>query len=1243
MQLKSNVTSQFKPFCIKLNTLVLNSKKEATFQLPKKSTIKLKYYMFLENCIDHIKLYQNNKQEVENPNYDDLKSKYSICESSKPKIIKVNKEENKVQSLINNSSSKQSNTINISSNAALDIKSKSSTQSQVKNESPIKKSKIITAQSDALNELSSIGVKVQRGRSEIIQQPINLKTESVLQSTKPIEAAPEISFPIKVKISKLDSDSDLNLATVNLQIERKSLLDENFKSKDDTSICHISKDSGKKIKDEPEVINDELNKLTYLNYEIKQLDEVDGPTFCEGFFVAGLDRSRLEMIHSFDQTRPNCEHKDCSVLFAYKPKIITKVQKKSKSFSINDLMSNLCFPQGIKLCFHKKESEIKSQTNFMTILTNESGERFYLMTYHYYIKIHYLDFQNYYQVDSVKEYLKRIPELGNELNLSGSKLDKLIESNLMVCSQFINTEFVYIPQCAGLISRYPYASVMEECLESYVKLASDNGADVKELVSFLKNIVFEIPASTNDKRVLFYLPYNTISSELLGLYIRGNKISNFSCTHLVNLLSSELIIMILHLLLLEQKIIFICNHYSELGYVIDCFCELFYPLRWEHTLIPVLPDECVPLVNTPTPFIMGIHESQISKLRNVFEKEERIFLVFIHKSCIEESDKPGKKLDKKSLNKLIQQFPEDFYQFMFKELKELKKQVADIGKKEEITCLNVHSSIKETFTMLMIQLFGDYKKHLSYLDGLALFNTEGFLIKRDKSYKAFYSEMTSTQNFRQLLQNKDSLYLQNFELLCIRHVSSINNSKTKATLDSRKRSASVAFSNKSNNISMSDSFSKNNINLVTNNISILNSSMSKKSFVKDLQQAKSLYLSFDPNLEFKENFIIPPFIFGNMLNQLDFLNIEDSLSEYYKQRIQSLEGWNKRIFEESTFKDKDLNRYFAENKSTSQISSVPNSPYKDSTKSFDFKFCKKYSIKEDSVVPKVSCLDIPNKSIKVSSPQILLDANCNSSISQNITSAPTDSNSFTIQPFSNEISIEESSKNSKLILNLVEDDIKLSGGILIQPDSSVAPLVLTTTLSSKDKERINDAMRSILTSDKFSENISKEIQQIFSEKDSRIYLSSLILQQKFKDNKWQCLNEEGFSLLYKMVYASLLYSKDDEEFDSVYNITKSLFFYYKYDKKGKNCFLSEEIARRSNTFDLWLAFEFWEKWFERDISLLDNTYSCLNDFYFSVLLSIASYMKDLKLNVSIIKCFIADLAKKHIKHVSSIKSLFRNL
>ena len=80
-------------------------------------------------------------------------------------------------------------------------------------------------------------------------------------------------------------------------------------------------------------------------------------------------------------------------IISYEPEIIFRYPlQDTKTIKLNNLTVTICFPIGIKICYNKENGPNIIKDHVASI-TNQKGERYYMMTYHLYLKYNIEDYQ----------------------------------------------------------------------------------------------------------------------------------------------------------------------------------------------------------------------------------------------------------------------------------------------------------------------------------------------------------------------------------------------------------------------------------------------------------------------------------------------------------------------------------------------------------------------------------------------------------------------------------------------------------------------------------------------------------------------------------------------------------------------------------------------------------------------------------------------------------------------------------
>ena len=478
-------------------------------------------------------------------------------------------------------------------------------------------------------------------------------------------------------------------------------------------------------------ISEDNNNNIFLKSEIIS-KSIDNDTFCIGFFIVSFNFNYPKIIENSNELMADCGHAFCSSSPAISPEIYARYpEKDTDDFEISELGASICFPNGIKLCFEKNELHINGLKNYSTILTNQLGKRYFLTTYHLYFKYSYDEFMNKY------EY--------------GKSIDKSLLED-------INIKYIYIPFGICLLSKYPFFNQMEKCLESLRFTIDNNKSNPNEIYDLLIYLIKSIPVPSPGIRLNFPLPYY---SELISInqpQYKDTIIFGDNPAIILENLSVEELIIIMRLLLFEQKVLLIGNNYDMISQIIYNFSILLYPMQWVHTFIPIMTETTIRYLDSFLPFFNGMHSSLFDLAASTLEAtKENIYIYDINKHIFQMNMFPSlnsKNIIKK-INELIPQFPKNILNnitFGLRVVKSYLDKTKDIRKSIDEN-LGVNIKIKGIFIQAFIEIFYDYKTYLTLINEKPIFNTKTMLEKKSKADYKFYNEITQTQLFHLFIQN----------------------------------------------------------------------------------------------------------------------------------------------------------------------------------------------------------------------------------------------------------------------------------------------------------------------------------------------------------------------------------------------------------------------------------------------------------------------------------------------------------
>ena len=518
-----------------------------------------------------------------------------------------------------------------------------------------------------------------------------------------------------------------------------------------------------------------LQPINYEQYliDIKEKYNKSNPnqreTFCEGFFISSFPQKDGKVVEKSESFPAPCGHKECSSLPSMKPEIIIRYPlEDTKSLELNNLAATICFPTGIKVCYNEKEP--RAIEDYVTPITNQKGDRYYMMTYHFYLKMDNEKYSNNYEMHPLKDHLMKFAD--NYLNMSEEEMNKegiteQIQIELQQAQDLGFRDYVFIPFCMCLISKYPYVLQMKKCLQSIYGLIINYNNDLKDDVegnqinNFIMHLINSIPIPAIKTRVHFYIPYFDEGVRLECPKLNDLQIINNSVSDFLQYFSIDNIIIIFKCIIFEKKILFIDDDYTRLSNTTDTFISLLYPFQWMHTYIPIMSDQMLKYLETFLPFLNGINTSLMPLVTELFktgdmEESEEMFLIYINQNVIKlGSTLVGKKVNR---NKYIEENMPNLPYNLEKELRnKLKKLKDDIEERKvdptKVDLSDLNLKLRNAFIEMFVKMFHDYDRYICFLDDDVVFNKNLFLENIPKQDKKFYDEFIDTQLFQLFTQN----------------------------------------------------------------------------------------------------------------------------------------------------------------------------------------------------------------------------------------------------------------------------------------------------------------------------------------------------------------------------------------------------------------------------------------------------------------------------------------------------------
>jgi len=175
----------------------------------------------------------------------------------------------------------------------------------------------------------------------------------------------------------------------------------------------------------------------------------------------------------------------------------------------------------------------------------------------------------------------------------------------------VDDSVMYAPKCLALVSSHDMTETFRNCLgliyTVYTERMVGPGGEPIKLETLVGNLLGLVnmpsPGSSplkfslggNDRQILQPPTYPDI------------PVSGMRVALLFQQLGIRSVLTLFSAVLTEQKILFYSSSFSRLTDSCTALISLIYPMRYSHTLIPVLPSLLLEVLSSPTPYIIGVH------------------------------------------------------------------------------------------------------------------------------------------------------------------------------------------------------------------------------------------------------------------------------------------------------------------------------------------------------------------------------------------------------------------------------------------------------------------------------------------------------------------------------------------------------------------------------------------------------------------------------------------------------------
>nr|XP_046230350.1 DENN domain-containing protein 1A isoform X2 [Scatophagus argus] len=180
-------------------------------------------------------------------------------------------------------------------------------------------------------------------------------------------------------------------------------------------------------------------------------------------------------------------------------------------------------------------------------------------------------------------------------------------------------------------------------------------------------------------------------------------------------------------MLFERRILICCSKLSTLTACVHGSAAMLYPMHWQHVYIPVLPQHLLDYCCAPMPYLIGVHSSQMEKVRGLALDDVVVLNVDTNTLETPYDD--------------LQSLPNDVVSSLKSRLKKVSTTTGD--------------GVARAFLKSQAALFGCYRNALQIESGEPItFNEEAFVNHRSSAMRQFLQNAIQLQLFKQFIDGR---------------------------------------------------------------------------------------------------------------------------------------------------------------------------------------------------------------------------------------------------------------------------------------------------------------------------------------------------------------------------------------------------------------------------------------------------------------------------------------------------------
>jgi hypothetical protein len=426
-------------------------------------------------------------------------------------------------------------------------------------------------------------------------------------------------------------------------------------------------------------------------------------------------------------------------LISYRPSLLSRYPLKNNPFyALEETVALFCLPMGATLeCWPSNSARTASVTSsFVLTLANRNKVYGSAITF----------YEEYPETEITAEQNESL-----QLHKYRSPKDRQIFSNKCIC----------------ILSRWPFFEAFESFLFFLHKRQLMGPHDVP-LERFISHFLYDVPfPSPSRPRILLQLsPEERIAlfqPEELPLPRSGASFRN-----LLTNLGPENCLLVLLLVLTEQKILLHSLRPDVLTSVAEATMQIIFPFYWQCPYVPLCPIGLSDYLSAPMAFIMGLD----SRFFDLYDQPSDVNAIDLDTStvtlCEEKKALTSKLLPKKAAKRLKAKLAqlEDKCTHHRRQARKLEAQddgAIDFEFKRKRTEMQLEMEIREAFLHFMVSVLTGYRHFLLPItsapaddatDVGKLFDQTNFLRSRDRNFHRFYVMLMKTQMFAKFIEER---------------------------------------------------------------------------------------------------------------------------------------------------------------------------------------------------------------------------------------------------------------------------------------------------------------------------------------------------------------------------------------------------------------------------------------------------------------------------------------------------------